>query len=84
MRTGGAYALSEEVLHGRQLPGLRAQNPKIPREGGVLLAVGKHRQDIEAIAHEDPLYTKGLANVCVIEFLASQKAKDIQKRIETS
>jgi uncharacterized protein YciI len=57
---------------------------KIPREGGIILAVGKNRGEIEAIAHEDPFYTKGLAEVRIVEFRASQKAIDIQKRIETS
>jgi uncharacterized protein YciI len=57
---------------------------KIPREGGIILAVGKNRQEIEAIAYEDPFYTKGLAEVRVIEFRASQKADDVQERIETA
>ncbi len=29
---------------------------KIPRDGGIILAVGKSRQDIEAIVKEDPFY----------------------------
>ncbi len=57
---------------------------KIPREGGIILAVGKSREEIEAIAHEDPFYMKGLADVRIVEFRASQKAIDIQRRIETS
>jgi uncharacterized protein YciI len=57
---------------------------KIPRDGGIILAVGKSRQEIEAIAREDPFYEHGLADFRVIEFRASQRAKDIQERIETS
>jgi uncharacterized protein YciI len=57
---------------------------KIPRDGGIILAVGKSRQDIEAIAREDPFYEHGLADFRIIEFRASQRAKDIQERIETS
>ena len=54
---------------------------KIPRDGGIILAVGKSRQEIEAIAREDPFYAKGLAEVRVIEFRASQRADDIDDRI---
>jgi uncharacterized protein YciI len=56
---------------------------KIPRDGGIILAVGSSRQDIEAIVREDPFYEHGLADFRIIEFRASQRAKDIQERIET-
>jgi uncharacterized protein YciI len=55
---------------------------KIPRDGGIILAVGKTRGEIEAIIQEDPFYAHGLADFRVIEFRASQRADDIQKRIE--
>jgi len=55
---------------------------KIPREGGIILAVGDSREQIEAIAREDPFHARGLADVRVIEFRASQRADDIQKRID--
>jgi uncharacterized protein YciI len=54
---------------------------KIPRDGGIILAVGKSRDEIEAIAREDPFVTKGLADVRVIEFRVSQRADDVQKRL---
>jgi len=57
---------------------------KIPREGGIILAVGKSRKEIEAIIKEDPFYEHGLADFRIIEFRASQRADDIQNRIETS
>jgi uncharacterized protein YciI len=56
---------------------------KIPRDGGIVLAVGKSMSEIEAIAHEDPFYVHGLADVRVIEFRASQQADDIQERIRS-
>jgi len=56
---------------------------KIPRDGGIILAVGKDRKEIEAIVTEDPFYKHGLAEFRVIEFRASQKADDIQVRIES-
>jgi uncharacterized protein YciI len=55
---------------------------KIPRDGGIILAVGRSRDEIEAIAHEDPFCARGLADVRIIEFRASQRADDIQKRID--
>jgi uncharacterized protein YciI len=55
---------------------------KIPRDGGVILAVGTSREQIEAIVHEHPFYEQSLADFRIIEFRASQRADDIQKRIE--
>src|SRR5580765_4468708 len=55
---------------------------KIPRDGGIILAVAKSRRMIEAIVEEDPFYKRGLADFRIIEFRASQRADDIQKRIE--
>jgi uncharacterized protein YciI len=55
---------------------------KIPRDGGIILAVGKNRRQIEAIIREDPFYVHGLADFRIIEFRASQRADDIQKRME--
>jgi uncharacterized protein YciI len=57
---------------------------KIPRDGGIILAVGKSRQQIEAIVEEDPFLQRGLADFRIIEFRASQRADDIQKRIDAS
>ena len=54
---------------------------KIPRDGGIILAAGPDRETIEAIARQDPFVTNGLADVRVIEFRASQRAKDIDARI---
>ena len=54
---------------------------KIPRDGGIILAVGESRDAIEAIAREDPFYAKGLADVRVIEFRASQRADDVADRL---
>jgi uncharacterized protein YciI len=57
---------------------------KIPREGGIILAVGRTRQEIEAIVTEDPFHRHALADFRIIEFRASQRADDIQNRIESS
>ena len=54
---------------------------KIPRDGGIIVAVGKSREEIEKIAREDPFCARGLAEFRIIEFRASQRADDIQQRI---
>jgi uncharacterized protein YciI len=55
---------------------------KIPRDGGIIVAVGKSRQEIESIIKEDPFHAHGLADFRNIEFRASQRADDIQKRLD--
>lgn len=55
---------------------------KIPRDGGIILAVGESRAQIEDIVRQDPFIRRGLADFRIIEFRASQRAPDIQKRIE--
>src|SRR5688572_10973902 len=54
---------------------------KIPRDGGIILAVGRNRRLIEAIIEEDPFFEHGLADFRIIEFRVSQRADDIQKGI---
>jgi uncharacterized protein YciI len=58
-----------------------ASGRKVPREGGIILAVGKSRDEVERIAHEDPFVAHGLADVRVIEFRVSQRADDVQALI---
>jgi uncharacterized protein YciI len=55
---------------------------KIPRDGGIILAVGESREQIEQLVQEDPFITHGLARSRVIEFRASQRAKNIDRLIE--
>jgi uncharacterized protein YciI len=54
---------------------------KIPREGGVILALAGSRKEVEAIVQEDPFVERGFAEYRIIEFRASQKAGDMPKRI---
>jgi uncharacterized protein YciI len=53
---------------------------KIPRDGGIIVAVGDKRATIEAIVREDPFVSRGLADYRIIEFRASQRADDLPKR----
>jgi len=54
---------------------------KIPRDGGIILAVGKYREQIVAIVKQVGFYRHSLAGLRIIEFRASQRAGDIQERI---
>ena len=54
---------------------------KIPRDGGIIVAVGENRAEIERIIAEDPFHARELADFRIIEFRASQRAKDIPKRV---
>ena len=68
------YAAGQFLISGR----------KVPRDGGIILALGTSRAEIEAIMREDPFCKHGLAEFRVIEFRASQRADDIPKRVEGS
>ena len=65
------YAAGNFLVSGRQ----------IPREGGIIVALGESRERIEAIMREDPFCRRGLADFRVIEFRASQRADDMPKRL---
>ena len=65
------YASGNFVLSGR----------KIPRDGGIIVAVAKGRPQIEAIVREDPFYVRGLASYRIIQFRASQAADELSKLI---
>lgn len=54
---------------------------KIPRDGGIIVSVGKSKDEIERIVREDPFHQHGLADFRIVEFRASQRAKDVPKRI---
>jgi uncharacterized protein YciI len=66
------YAAGNFLISGR----------KIPRDGGIIVAAGKTRQQIAAIVEEDPFVARGLAEYRIIEFRASQRASDIQRRLD--
>lgn len=47
---------------------------RVPRTGGVILARGDDREEIEAIAALDPFVAGGVATCEVVQFRASQSA----------
>jgi uncharacterized protein YciI len=65
------YAAGNFVVSGR----------KIPRDGGIIVAIGESRDAIAAIMKEDPFVKHGLADVRIVEFRASQRAEDLPTRI---
>lgn len=50
---------------------------KIPRDGGIILALADSREELEAIVQADPFVSRGLADYRIIEFRASQRADSI-------
>ena len=67
------YASGNFLVSGRQ----------IPRAGGIIIAMANSREEVEAIAREDPFCERGLADFRVVEFRASQRANDIDQRINS-
>jgi uncharacterized protein YciI len=65
------YASGHFLISGRQ----------IPRTGGIIVALGESREQVEAIMAEDPFCRDGLAEIRVIEFRASQRADDMPARV---
>jgi uncharacterized protein YciI len=65
------YAAGQFLVSGR----------KIPRDGGIIVAMAKSRQQIEAIVRQDPFIERGLADFRIIQFRASQRADDMPKRL---
>ncbi|MEV0198737.1 YciI family protein [Nonomuraea sp. NPDC050691] len=51
-----------------------ASGRKVPRTGGVILAAGVSREDLDAIVAEDPFAKEGAANHEITEFLATKTA----------
>ena len=45
---------------------------KVPRTGGIILAMGKSKVEIEKIMNQDPFVINHLAEYTVTEFLTSQ------------
>jgi uncharacterized protein YciI len=56
-----------------------ASGRKVPRTGGIILALAKSKGEIDQIIREDPFYTHKLAEFSVTEFQASQYHPDLKK-----
>ncbi|MEZ4945192.1 MAG: YciI family protein [Cyclobacteriaceae bacterium] len=60
-----------------------ASGRKVPRTGGIILAVGKSKQEIDKIISEDPFHIHGLAEFTVTEFLTSQSHPELKDFLKT-
>jgi uncharacterized protein YciI len=49
-----------------------ASGRKVPRTGGIILALAKSKEEIESIIEEDPFHKHKLAEFTITEFLTSQ------------
>ena len=56
-----------------------ASGRKVPRTGGIILAHGKSKAEIEDIVNEDPFIKLKLAEYSVTEFLTSQVHPDVKQ-----
>jgi uncharacterized protein YciI len=58
-----------------------ASGRKVPRTGGIILALAKSKDDVEKIIAEDPFYVHKLAEFTITEFLTSQYHPDLKNLI---
>ena len=54
---------------------------KVPRSGGIIIATGKTKKEMEKIIKADPFYKLGLAEFTITEFNASQRAQNVDDLI---
>jgi uncharacterized protein YciI len=55
-----------------------ASGRKVPRTGGIILALAKSKSDVEKIMAEDPFCKLKLATITVTEFQTSQHHPDLK------
>lgn len=55
-----------------------ASGRKVPRTGGIILALAKSKEEVEKIIGEDPFYIHKLADFTITEFLTSQHHPDLK------
>jgi uncharacterized protein YciI len=56
-----------------------ASGRKVPRTGGIILALADSKEEIEMIIKEDPFYNLKLAEFKITEFLTSQSHPELKK-----
>ncbi|MFE0582843.1 YciI family protein [Streptomyces sp. NPDC058874] len=54
-----------------------ASGRKVPRDGGVILAAGVSRAEIEKIAAGDPFAVAGVCSYRITEFMATKTSADL-------
>jgi len=56
-----------------------ASGRKVPRTGGIILALASSKEEVEKIIREDPFHKHKLAEFTITEFLTSQYHPDLKK-----
>lgn len=59
-----------------------ASGRKVPRTGGVILAVGVDHDGLEAIATADPFWREGVAGFEIVEFAVTRTGPELTALIE--
>ncbi|MEU7553173.1 YciI family protein [Streptomyces sp. NPDC044571] len=54
-----------------------ASGRKVPRDGGIILAHGVSRAEVERIAEEDPFTVAGVCAYRITEFIATKTSTDL-------
>jgi uncharacterized protein YciI len=61
-----------------------ASGRKVPRTGGIILALASSKEEVDQIISEDPFYIHKLAEFSVTEFLTSQYHPELKKLLTGS
>lgn len=61
-----------------------ASGRKVPRSGGIILAMADSKEAIEKIIQEDPFYKHELAEFTITEFLTSQYHPELKEFLNQS
>lgn len=59
-----------------------ASGRKVPRTGGIILALAGSQEEVEKIIQEDPFCVHKLAEFTITEFLTSQYHPDLKRLLE--
>ena len=59
-----------------------ASGRKVPRTGGIILALAGSVEEVEKIISEDPFYKHELAEFTITQFLTSQYHPDLKKLLD--
>lgn len=61
-----------------------ASGPRVPRTGGVIVAVSSNKAKLEAILDQDPFNVAGVASYEIIEFTAVKSLGEIKLLIRNA
>jgi uncharacterized protein YciI len=59
-----------------------ASGRKVPRTGGIILALAKSKEEVDQIISEDPFHIHKLAEFTITEFLTSQSHPDLKNLLK--